>query len=812
MGFECKNGGEWHPECTGCLCKPGFGGSDCGRCSSKIEMWPHVNRSANDYDNENINTSGTTFAAAACAIMSGIDPNAGPIGNGPMVDLNQSQCTEIEVLRPLPIQTANTTNTNTTTKHNNHTNLHLNVSSVPEQIFDCSFDPGDGLLSSYVGAYAKIKYGVVASDQCFDGSQSWAATDCDVSGNMSLDIYKATNLSPQVAKYKDHYSPHGIHCDLTECEQGEYDECVNNKVPKDFLEPCLKCKRISCVCPEHSMASDQHLFGDSSGCALTTFIPSLLPPGTEDSATYFGCSRSTGECKGFNDLLPFTFVMPYCSSSTCTAVPKRAPPMYRLPFYLLFYPTILFLLILTLILCLNATIVNTSKNGRSKRKGTHNGKGSNANKNHGSYQQRIDIRMEDATDAEEKEEKEVKEVNNSENSTNPNESATTSSSTTVHAINVIDVGYSINGKKLINAMNMTVWSGAEIDGIKPGVMAVMGPSGAGKTTFLDVISGRKAEGEVEGRVMLDGLELNASQRSRLFGYVMQEEPMLSCLTVRETLRFAADLRSRKRMNPRASNKDSLSMFSCCTSPFCCCSCVFEVCNCHTCHTCTTCNNNNAEEDVNRVMKMLSISHVADIRVGSTSDRTLSGGERKRVSVGTELVVDPPVLLLDEPTTGLDAASAMSVMNALHDLVVHHSRIVVATIHQPRVDIWNRLGGVTVVSPLGTVVYTGPAFNAPNYFTLDGELCRSTINPADHVIDAVAETSNSKLIQMTKECLDRFQSNTIRTKIATIIFNQGVVSPLQGVSRSSRTRLTQCCILCGRSNRVLFRDPTLVILQ
>ena len=393
--------------------------------------------------------------------------------------------------------------------------------------------------------------------------------------------------------------------------------------------------------------------------------------------------------------------------------------------------------------------------------------------------------------------------------------ATATGGPSVHVVNVISVGYTLNGKRFIGGMNMTSWSGATIDGVEPGVMAVMGPSGAGKTTFLDVVSGRKTEGVVEGRVMLDGLQLDDEQRRRLFGYVMQEEPLLSCLTVRETLRFAADLRSRKRFSgaaARAGRRGGAtdackSACTFCSSPFCCCSCI---CSEEVDDEDET--RNSIGREVERVMEMLSISHIADVRVGSTSDRTLSGGERKRVSVGTELVVDPPVLLLDEPTTGLDATSAMSVMNALHDLVTKHSRIVVATIHQPRVDIWNRLGGVTIVSPLGTVVYTGPVSMAPSFFVLDGAPCRDDTNPADHVIDAVAEMSNEELEIMTKECDEKFSSNRIRERLAVIQFNQGVVPPLQGVSRSSRSGIAQCCILCGRANRSLFRDPTLVVLQ
>ena len=71
---------------------------------------------------------------------------------------------------------------------------------------------------------------------------------------------------------------------------------------------------------------------------------------------------------------------------------------------------------------------------------------------------------------------------------------------------------------------------------------------------------------------------------------------------------------------------------------------------------------------------------------------MSGGEKKRVAIGVELVVDPPVLLLDEPTTGLDAANARSVMQVLTNLVQRHQRIVICTVHQPRSEIFLDLGG------------------------------------------------------------------------------------------------------------------------
>ena len=140
-----------------------------------------------------------------------------------------------------------------------------------------------------------------------------------------------------------------------------------------------------------------------------------------------------------------------------------------------------------------------------------------------------------------------------------------------------------------------------------------------------------ARGPVRGSVALDGHVTTAAERRCRFGYVRQDETLIDVLTVRETLTFAADMYSIA--NPATFSQQKTS------------------------------------SRVNAVMEQLGLSHVADSRVGGRGGaRGLSGGERRRVSIGVALVTRPRVLLLDEPTTGLDAASAMQVMSVLTRLV------------------------------------------------------------------------------------------------------------------------------------------------
>ena len=184
--------------------------------------------------------------------------------------------------------------------------------------------------------------------------------------------------------------------------------------------------------------------------------------------------------------------------------------------------------------------------------------------------------------------------------------------------------------------------------VRPGEMlAIIGGSGAGKTTLLDILAQRKSSGDVGGDVCFNGTPGSQVPNviKRISGYVPQTDIFKSELTVRETLDFQAELR----LDP------------------------------------TEFSFAQRRQRVQRVMGDLGLGHRAEARVGNEERRGLSGGEKKRLAVGLELVVDPALLLLDEPTTGLDAFNALAVVTLLRDLK-NHGKTIIFTIHQPRSQV------------------------------------------------------------------------------------------------------------------------------
>ena len=165
------------------------------------------------------------------------------------------------------------------------------------------------------------------------------------------------------------------------------------------------------------------------------------------------------------------------------------------------------------------------------------------------------------------------------------------------------------GKQLLQGVTGTVRRGE--------LLAVMGPSGAGKTTFMNVLTGKILP--TTGSVHINGFAVAFEKIRALTGFVPQNDIMLTDLTVGENLQHSA--------NTRIIGDAALKALR-----------------------------------VTQVLAQLGMSHVRDSTVGDDRKRGLSGGERKRVSIGMELVANPAVICLDEPTTGLDSASAEVVVD------------------------------------------------------------------------------------------------------------------------------------------------------
>uniref|UniRef100_A0A8C7YGY6 Broad substrate specificity ATP-binding cassette transporter ABCG2 n=1 Tax=Oryzias sinensis TaxID=183150 RepID=A0A8C7YGY6_9TELE len=241
--------------------------------------------------------------------------------------------------------------------------------------------------------------------------------------------------------------------------------------------------------------------------------------------------------------------------------------------------------------------------------------------------------------------------------------------------------------------------------MRPGLNAILGPTGSGKSSFLDILAARKDPIGLSGEVLIDGAPQPPNFKC-LSGYVVQEDIVMGTLTVRENLRFSAALRLPGSVSQREK-----------------------------------------EVRVNHLLKELGLTKVADSKVGTQMTRGISGGERKRTSIGMELIIDPAVLFLDEPTTGLDASTANSVLLLLKRMATH-GRTIIMSIHQPRYSIYRLFDSLTLLVS-GKMVYHGPAPNALDYFANIGYSCEPHNNPADFFLDVIngdftATTSTKEL--------------------------------------------------------------------
>ncbi|CAI0397922.1 unnamed protein product [Linum tenue] len=229
--------------------------------------------------------------------------------------------------------------------------------------------------------------------------------------------------------------------------------------------------------------------------------------------------------------------------------------------------------------------------------------------------------------------------------------------------------------------------------LSPGrVSAVMGPSGAGKTTFLSALTGKAPGCQVTGMVLVNGKAEPIQAYKKIIGFVPQDDIVHGNLSVEENLWFSA----RCRLSADLPKPDKVLV-------------------------------------VERVIESLGLQPVRDSLVGTVEKRGISGGQRKRVNVGLEMVMEPSLLILDEPTSGLDSSSSQLLLRALRREALEGVNICMV-VHQPSYTLFRMFDDLILLAKGGLTAYHGPVKKVEEYFEGLGITVPDRVNPPDYFID------------------------------------------------------------------------------
>ncbi|EJP61762.1 ABC transporter [Beauveria bassiana ARSEF 2860] len=308
--------------------------------------------------------------------------------------------------------------------------------------------------------------------------------------------------------------------------------------------------------------------------------------------------------------------------------------------------------------------------------------------------------------------------------------------------------------------------------LAPGSLtAIIGGSGSGKTTLLNTMAERIVSSRLhqEGVVTFNG---ETGVHTVRHAYVMQQDILLPTLTVRETLRYAADLRL-----PSATKRQDRWRI------------------------------------VEEVIRELGLKECADTRIGNSQHRGCSGGEKRRVSIGVQLLANPSILFLDEPTTGLDATSAYQLVRTLKALA-NKGRTIITTIHQPRSEIWKLFDNIIILTR-GSPAYSGDASECIPWFESQGFPIPAFVNPAEFVIDIAAIDNRTPELETESSLrVGNLQRHWKQESEKVFLPLGGVISQSHRhhqriLSHGHEERagfLRQLRVLTCRTLKVTYRDP------
>lgn len=259
--------------------------------------------------------------------------------------------------------------------------------------------------------------------------------------------------------------------------------------------------------------------------------------------------------------------------------------------------------------------------------------------------------------------------------------------------------------------------------------AILGASGAGKSTLLNILSGYKCHGAT-GSINVNGKSGDANYFKKNSCYIMQEDLVQPKLTILEAMSFAIDLKLGKKL----SKETKLAA-------------------------------------IEEIIEILRLNNAKN-----TNSEKLSGGERKRLSIALELVSNPPVIFLDEPTTGLDEISSAQCIFLLQKLAKRLTRTVICSIHTPSASIFSKFDNVYVMGQ-GQCIYRGPSANVISFLQQVGIDCPEHYNPADFIIEISTEQYGHELVER--------MINHVNTKLPILPITRSTTLQLEFPKKYSR---------------------------